>query len=110
MSFAALLGGVALYILFRARLNATERAPFIGRLKGRRTFEAVLGAIVLAARALLRWFRTKRLQVQLRLIIVVELVAGTLPFLRYGYSCGSVPDPLLDPVFAFLLILAIGRA
>src|SRR3546814_1847703 len=63
MSFAALLGGVALYILFRARLNATERAPFIGRLKGRRTFEAVLGAIVLAARALLRWFKVGRAHV-----------------------------------------------
>src|SRR3546814_20957282 len=99
MSFAALLGGVALSILFRARLNATERAPFIGRLKGRRTFEAVLGAIVLAARALLRWFRTKRLQVQMRLIIVVALVDGQLPFLRYGYRPGSAPAPLNDPGF-----------
>src|SRR3546814_10872208 len=58
-----------------------------------------------SARALLRWFRTKRLQVQLRLIIVVALVAGTLPFLRYGYSRGSVPDTLIDPVFALLWIL-----
>src|SRR3546814_4268660 len=105
MSFAALLGGVALYILFRARLNATERAPFIGRLKGRRTFEAVLGAIVLAARALLRWLRPKRLQAQLRPIMSVGSVAGTLPFLRYGYSRGSVPDTLIDPVFALLWIL-----
>src|SRR3546814_2712359 len=38
-------------------------------------------------------------------LIVVALVAGTLPFLRYGYSRGSVPDTLIDPVFALLWIL-----
>jgi len=105
MSFVALLGGVALYILFRAKLNAAERPPFIGGLQGRRTFETVLGAIVRATRALLRWLGTKRLQIQLRLIIAAALLAGTLPFLRYGYSRGSVPDTLVDPIFALLWLL-----
>jgi multicomponent K+:H+ antiporter subunit A len=105
MSFVALLGGIALYVLFRAKLNDTERPPFIGRLKGRRTFEAVLAVIVEAARALLRWSGTKRLQVQLRLVILAALVAGTLPFLRFGYSRGPVPDTLIDPIFGLLWIL-----
>lgn len=105
MSFAALLGGTALYILFRDRLNATEQAPVIGRLKGRRTFEAVLAAIVRAARASLGWLGTKRLQVQLRIIIVTAIVAATLPFLRYGYSRGPVADTLIDPIFALLWMI-----
>ena len=105
MSLVALLGGIALYVLFRAKLNDTERPPFIGRLKGRRTFEAVLAVIVEAARALLRWSGTKRLQVQLRLVILAALVAGTLPFLRFGYSRGPVPDTLIDPIFGLLWIL-----
>jgi multicomponent K+:H+ antiporter subunit A len=69
MSASALVCGVTAYFLFGARLNALERSPFIGRLKGRRSFEAVLAAIVTAARALHRWLGTKRLQVQLRLLI-----------------------------------------
>ena len=114
MSLVALFGGVALYALFRVRLNTAERSPFIGRLKGRRTFEAVLAAIVKAARALQRWLGTQRLQAQLRLIIAAALVAATLPFLRYGYSRGPAPDTLIDPIFALLWILggacAIGAA
>jgi multicomponent K+:H+ antiporter subunit A len=105
MSFAALMGGTALYVLFRARLDASEQTPIIGRLKGRRTFEAVLAAIVRAARASLGWLSTKRLQVQLRIIIVAAIAAATLPFLRYGYSRGPVTDTLIDPIFALLWMI-----
>src|SRR3546814_4492013 len=88
MSLIALVGGTALYMIFRDRLNAAERSPLIGRLKGRRTFEAVLGAIVDAARGLHGLLGTRRLQVQLRLLIATALLVGTLPFLRLGYSRG----------------------
>jgi multicomponent K+:H+ antiporter subunit A len=102
MSFIALIAGTALYILFRERLNAVERSPLIGRLKGRRTFEAVLAAIVNAARGLHERLGTRRLQVQLRLIVVTALLLGTLPFLRLGYSRGPLQDTLIDPVFGLL--------
>ena len=105
MSLIALVGGTTAYIIFRERLNDMERSPLIGRLKGRRTFEAVLAAIVNAARKLHLLLGTRRLQVQLRLIVVVALVGGTLPFLRLGYSRGPLPDTLVDPIFALVWIL-----
>ncbi|HMP45132.1 MAG TPA: monovalent cation/H+ antiporter subunit A [Sphingopyxis sp.] len=114
MSLIALAGGAAAYWKFGPRLNAVERSPIIGRLKARRTFEAVLAAIVEAARALHRWLGTGRLQVQLRLVIGTALVVGALPFLFLGYSPGPEPGTLIDPVFALLWIIgclcAVGAA
>ena len=114
MSLVALAGGVTLYALFRARLNSVTGAPLVGLLQGRRTFEASLAAIVNGARGLLRHLGTKRLQVQLRLIVVAALAAGALPFLRLGYGRGPVPETLIDPVFALLWLIggacAIGAA
>src|SRR5690606_33648458 len=37
MSATALVGGVALYTVFRVRLNTMEYSPLIGHLKGRRS-------------------------------------------------------------------------
>src|SRR3546814_7541221 len=42
MSITALVAGAIMYLLFRDRLNEVKASPVIGRLKGRRTFEAVL--------------------------------------------------------------------
>jgi len=105
MSLIALVGGTVLYMIFRDRLNAAERSPLIGRLKGRRTFEAVLGAIVDAARSLHGLLGTRRLQVQLRLLIATALLVGTLPFLRLGYSRGPLVETLIEPVFAILWLI-----
>jgi multicomponent K+:H+ antiporter subunit A len=114
MSAIALVGGVGLYSVFGAQLNSLTRSPIIGHFKGRRTFEIVLAAIIDAARVLHRHFGTRRLQMQLRLLIVTAIVAGALPFLELGYTRGSRPDTLLDPVFAVLWIIsgasAIGAA
>jgi len=114
MSMIALVGGVVLYILFGARLNAIQTSPVIGRIKGRRTFEAVLSAIIDGARALRLVLGTKRLQVQLRLVILTAFLASALPMLSLGYSVGPLPGTLIDPVFAMLWILggacAIGAA
>src|SRR5690606_9333565 len=52
MSVTALVLGVGLYLIFRDRLNLVKRSTIIGRLKGRRTFEAVLAAIIDGARFL----------------------------------------------------------
>lgn len=114
MSVIALVGGVLLYRRFRWRLNAMTNSPFIGRLKGRRTFEMVLSALIDGASALHRMVSTKRLQVQLRILIVVTIAAGAVGFLTYGYSAGNGPTIPLDPIFAVLWILggasAIGAA
>ncbi|MGE4429990.1 MAG: monovalent cation/H+ antiporter subunit A [Sphingobium sp.] len=105
MSALALVGGVVLYLIFGPRLNALPHSPIIGRLKGRRTFEVVLSAIVTAARTLHRWLGARRLQVQLRLVLLTAIVAGALPFLVLGYSGGPLPVMLVDPAFAALWML-----
>lgn len=114
MSMAALGGGALAYRKYGARLNAVEVSPVIGRIKARRTFEAVLAAIMDTARALHRITGTDRLQVQLRLMIATALVMGLLPFFFQGYSRGSEPDTLIDPIFALLWVIgglcAIGAA
>jgi multicomponent K+:H+ antiporter subunit A len=106
MSAIALIGGSGLYILFGARLNAFTQSPIIGHFRGRRTFEIVLAAIIDGARVLHRLLGTRRLQVQLRLLIVTAVIAGALPFFNLGYSRGPRSDTLLDPVFALLWIIA----
>ncbi|ATE66374.1 monovalent cation/H+ antiporter subunit A [Rhizorhabdus dicambivorans] len=102
MSAIALVGGVLLYGLLGARLNRTAISPLIGWIKGRRTFETVLAATIQGARKLYGLVGTRRLQVQLRLLIVTAIVAGALPFINLGYSLGSLPGTVIDPVFAVL--------
>jgi multicomponent K+:H+ antiporter subunit A len=114
MSLTALISGTILYLLFRERLNEMKSSPVIGRLKGRKTFEAVLAVIVTGARWLEALLGTRRLQPQLRLLICLALVAGLLPFLRFDYQPGPLPVTLLDPSFAIVWLLggacAIGAA
>ncbi|EQB10805.1 MULTISPECIES: monovalent cation/H+ antiporter subunit A [Sphingobium] len=114
MSMIALIGGALLYRLFRHRLNAAAQSPVIGRLKGRRSFEAVLAALIDGARVAYRALSTGRQQVMLRLIIVTALIAGALPVVRLGYSAGNRSQILIDPVFALLWLLggvaAVGAA
>ena len=114
MSLTALVAGTVLYLLFRDRLNAMKRSPVIGRLKGRKTFEAVLAVIVAGARWLEALFGTRRLQPQLRVLVCLALIAGLLPFVRFDYRPGPLPVTLLDPSFAVVWLLgaacAIGAA
>src|SRR3546814_5995429 len=72
---------LGLYLLFGARLNDFSQSPIIGHFKGRRTFEIVLAAIIDGARVVHRLSGTKRLQVQLRLLVVMVVIVGVLPFL-----------------------------
>ncbi len=114
MSATALVGGCLLYLLFGPRLNTIERSPLIGHIKGRRTFETVLAAIVNYARILQKLLGTRRLQVQLRLLVGTALIVGALPFLYLGFDRVRSPVTLVDPVFAVVWILggasAIGAA
>ncbi|HWJ68434.1 MAG TPA: monovalent cation/H+ antiporter subunit A [Sphingobium sp.] len=105
MSLIALVGGTGLYVLLGGKLNSFPQSPVIGHFKGRRTFEIVLAAMVEGARALHRLFGSRRLQVQLRLLIATALIAAILPFLALGYSRGPRPDTLVDPGFAVLWII-----
>lgn len=114
MSVTALVLGSIGYLLFRDDLNRREGAPLIRRLKGRRIFEASLSILASAARRLERLLGTRRLQPQLRLLVLVAFIAGLLPFLRHGYSLGDLEGTIVDPGFAVIWMIggacAIGAA
>lgn len=77
MSFIALAGGAALYLLqrrSRAR-GALERTPLFHGLDGQRVFENVLARLSEAGRRSRRLLGTRRLQTQLLLLFAVA-VAG----------------------------------
>lgn len=114
LSFVALILGVVGYMLLRKRLNAASAVPLLGRLKGRRMFETVLSLIVTAARWLEGFFGTRRLQIQLRVMVVVAGLAALLPFVRHGYAVGAGDGTIVDPGFAVIWVVgsacAIGAA
>ncbi|WP_414902328.1 monovalent cation/H+ antiporter subunit A [Sphingomonas flavalba] len=114
MSLVALVGGTILYLIYRKPLNEAKSSPVVGRLKGRKTFEAVMSAIVAGARACEAVVGTGRLQAQLRVLLCIALVAGGLPFVHFGYSLGQAPGTLVDPAFAIVWLIggacAIGAA
>lgn len=117
LSLIALFGGTGLYIIFKGNLNNNVLGPpLIHRFRGRQMFEAVMAAVTLAARGLEKLLGTRRLQTQLRLVIVVALLAALLAMAGRGLGLvsglASVSPP--DPAFALLWIIgcacAIGAA
>jgi len=106
MSLVATTAGVLLYLALRAHQRANPgRVPFIYRLDGRRTFEALLDGSSVAAAWLLRWVSSTRLQVQMVLILVGTLFVAWLPLRAGGWLDGAVRLTPVDPVFALLWIV-----
>ncbi|WP_425532040.1 monovalent cation/H+ antiporter subunit A [Ancylobacter crimeensis] len=109
MSVVAIIGGVLLYARLRNYLDSgIEGPPLMRRLKGQRIFENVLVTVSWRwARALERWFGTRRLQPQLRSMIALTLLGGFLPFALHGWvPAGPMPLTPIDPAFA--LVWAVG--
>ena len=110
MSTAALVAGTVLYLIFREPMNAATASPMIGRLRGRKAFEAVLRFVVFAASLVSRLFGAEGLQMQFRILIVVAVMLGMLPFLVGGYRIGTEADALIDPVFAIICLVGSAAA
>jgi multicomponent K+:H+ antiporter subunit A len=108
MSLTALAFGAAAYLRFGRMLNETEGTPLLQHLKSRRMFDGTLAFVASAARLLERRLGTRRLQPQLRLLLLVAIAAALLPFLRHGYSLGGAEGTVVDPGFA--VIWAVGGA
>ncbi len=110
MSVVALAGGVALYLLLQGRLRSEiEGEPLLRRLEGKRIFErAMVFLSWRLARRLEGIASTRRLQPQLRLIVVVALLAGGLTVWVRGVGPGNLPPSPVDPVLA--LVWAVGGA
>jgi multicomponent K+:H+ antiporter subunit A len=105
MSMIALGSGTLLYLLFGTKLNQRSGPPVIGRFKGGRMFERTLAGLILKARALEGLIATRRLQPQMRLLVVIACIAGLLPFLRLGYALGDLPGTPLDPAFGMIWLV-----
>ncbi|WP_425373802.1 monovalent cation/H+ antiporter subunit A [Phyllobacterium salinisoli] len=116
MSAIALVCGVWLYFLLRNYLaTSAEGPPYIRHIGGTRIFERILVTLSWRwARLAEAFLGTRRLQPQLRLLVLVALIAGSLPFYRMGADAGVLPVIPVDPVFALLWVIgavcAVGAA
>ncbi|WP_043364835.1 monovalent cation/H+ antiporter subunit A [Belnapia sp. F-4-1] len=110
MSMVALGGGVALYLLLQRRFRSgIEGEPLLRRFEGKRIFErAMVFLSWRLARRLEGIASTRRLQPQLRLIVVVALLAGGLAVWVRGLGPGNLPPSAVDPVLA--LVWVVGGA
>lgn len=116
LSMIALTLGVSLYIVFRERINTipTGGPPLFNRFRARRIFDAVMAGAVVGAQQVEKVLTTRSLQPQLRILVVLPLLAGVL----LATAAGGVPLSreldAVDPVFAMLWIIggacAIGAA
>jgi len=110
MSFLALAVGIMLYLALQRHLRkGLEGAPLIRGLEGRRFFERTLVFVTWRmARPLERFFGTRRLQPQLRLLLIVVVLAAGTALSLGGYALGNAAPTAADPVLA--LLWAIGGA
>ncbi|QYF87036.1 monovalent cation/H+ antiporter subunit A [Brevundimonas sp. PAMC22021] len=118
LSVIALLGGVALYVAFGARINANSHGgPWNWRrLNGGWLFERAMSGLVRGARGLVRLAGATQMQPQLRAIVLVALTAGGLALVAGGMGpiAPISPPGLMETSFAILWFIggacAVGAA
>ncbi|TPE49254.1 monovalent cation/H+ antiporter subunit A [Amaricoccus solimangrovi] len=116
MSVIALVAGCLIYALLARHVAAApEGPPVIRRLEGQRIFERMLLALSWRwMRALHRLLGTERLQVQLRILVLMAAGAATATFLRDPPTWAPLSLANFDPLFALVWLVgaacAIGAA
>jgi len=112
MSLIALFGGVLLYIIIRPYLAAYNGAPlFFRHFYGKRLFERLMVLISWRwARRAEQIFGTRRLQTQMRWIIIALCLFILLALWGYWPRLGSVAAPMFDPVFFIIWVIGGGCA
>ncbi|AZO41584.1 monovalent cation/H+ antiporter subunit A [Mesorhizobium sp. M7D.F.Ca.US.005.01.1.1] len=116
MSVLALAGGAILYLLLKDYLaHCQDGPPYFRRLRGQRVFERVLVAVSWrGARFLESRLGTRRLQPQLRLLVVVAFIAAAWPLYRLGFESGRLTVQGVDVTFAGIwavgVVCALGAA
>ena len=116
MSFVALAGGAALYLVQRRQreVGRLKRTPLLHHLDGQRVFEHLLARASEAGRRSRRLLATQRLQTQLLLMVCVAL-AGAGASLWFAPATAGDRSPLpFSPMFAMTWVIggvcAIGAA
>ncbi|MGH9694410.1 MAG: proton-conducting transporter membrane subunit, partial [Bryobacteraceae bacterium] len=111
MSFVAMAGGLAVYVMLRPYLLTREGPPLLRRINGKRIFDWVL--VTLSWR-LARWLEgnlgTRHLQPQLRLLAGAAFVAALMPLYARGLVIGKAPQGHLDLGFGLLWTVGIACA
>jgi multicomponent K+:H+ antiporter subunit A len=111
MSMAAIFGGVALYVLLRSYLSASDGPPVIRHIRGQRIFERVLVAVSWRiARRLENILGTRHLQPQLQLLILTALLAGLLSVYSRGLHIEVSFPATFDIVFGSIWVVGIACA
>src|SRR5690606_19921432 len=109
MSAIAFCGGIGLYLALRKYLaTAPEDPPGLRWLKGQRIFDRIL---VTVSWRWARWIEanlgTRRLQPQLRVLVLVTLIMGAWPLFSHGILSGPINIQDVDFVLAILWVVGI---
>ncbi|MBB3771942.1 multicomponent K+:H+ antiporter subunit A [Angulomicrobium tetraedrale] len=113
MSLIALAGGVLLYFLLRPYLDSgIEGPPLVRALKGQRIFEKILTTISLQwARRAEVMFGTRRLQPQMRIVVLLAVLAALSPIVLQGLpGNGTLAGTPIEPGFALMWLIGMGCA
>ncbi|MBN8441410.1 MAG: monovalent cation/H+ antiporter subunit A [Thauera sp.] len=112
MSALALVGGASLYHLLQRR--QADGVLFAFRLDGKRAFEWSLARLSAYAGWLVEHIASRRLQIQLLVLVAFAIAAVLLPLWPTGVPWGSLGRLPLDPNFALLWLIgavcALGAA
>lgn len=108
MSLVATLGGAALYVALRPYLRRGMGPPLLHHVRGQRLFDRLLFLSLRASQALERIVGTRRLQPQLRLLLIVAVLAGAAPFFHQGLVAAGPLRTEFD--WAFALMWGVGIA
>ena len=110
MSLVALTGGAALYLILRGYLaRGADETPLLPTFDARRVFDHLLVAFSWRwARALELRLGTRRLQPQLRWLVILAIAAALWPAYERGFAPGPASAAHIDYVFA--LVWAVGAA
>jgi multicomponent K+:H+ antiporter subunit A len=111
MSLLAMIGGFAIYVLlYRRTGRSTGRVPVRAPVDGKRAFDIVMVGIIRMCDRLIRGISSRRLQMQLLLIVFVAFTAAFVPLWGHGWPGGGVAVSTPNPIFAVLWIVGAGCA
>ncbi|WP_144861039.1 monovalent cation/H+ antiporter subunit A [Mesorhizobium sp. J18] len=116
MSMIALVGGLVLYFFLKNYLARSEEdPPGLRGLRGQRIFERILVTVSWRwARSIESFLGTRRLQPQLRILVVLAFAAGFWPLFNGGFDLDLPSLERIEPVFVLIwlvgMVCAVGAA
>jgi multicomponent K+:H+ antiporter subunit A len=106
MSIIALTSGALIYLVAADHLESSDGPLLLKRIDGQRIFERVQVTVTFRwARFAEAWLGTRRLQPQLRTLVLAALVVGCLPLAARGVVPAGPDFLTADPAFVALWAL-----